>query len=177
MYILITERPLKIIRGSTDALEIPRAAVLRATAAVEQAFGLARMPDSGEKPRRLRADIISALTADAGDPDDVLASWVAGNTPIGIKAKIPTRGIFPKAADVCPLHPTSLDDAEAMSCSTEICGNYTSVDENACDTSTELKKEREKGFLMWDTSKTRLQAKVGKLVLSRVGAIVTTKPG
>ena len=35
--------------------------------------------------------LMAAITAVAGDPDDVLAGWVAGETPIGILKEIPTR--------------------------------------------------------------------------------------
>ena len=60
---------------------------------------------------------------------------------------------------------------------TELQGNYSSAESNPKETEEELANEFEKGFFLWDTSKERLEQKVGKLMLSRVGTIITHKAG
>ena len=48
-------------------------------------------------PGWVRSDLVEAITAHAGDPDNVLHKWLAGETPLGIRNEIEHRGIFPEA--------------------------------------------------------------------------------
>ena len=140
---------------------------------LEQAFQCGPQPSD---TRRVHANLMAAITKEAKDPDDVLAKWAAGNTPLGIVNEIETRGIFPPT-DAQTGDIGTLEEAENMSAWNEQVGNYSSVEENIDDVQTELKKEREKGFLRFSTSREALEKEVGKLILSRVAAVVTTKNG
>ena len=135
----------------------------------------------GTKPRkskrgRIRADLVAAMSAWAEDPDDVIAEWLSGSTPLGIKNKIQTRGIFPKSEKHGGQDAT-MEEAMAACCLTEQAGNYQSTYDHLGEVAEELSKERDKGFLVWSPEKQILQQEVGKLILSRVGAVVTTKHG
>ena len=123
---------------------------------------------------KVRADLVQAVSADAGDPDDVLPDWLRGQTPLGIVNKIPTRGIFPLAYDHAGGGAT-MEEAAAISAAAEMQGNYKSVKENLAAVEIELKRERGKGFMKWSTSKAKLKKEMGKLVISKVGAVITTK--
>ena len=120
--------------------------------------------------------IMAALIEMAQDPDDVLPAWVGGATPLGICREIETRGIFPTVTASAQQHET-LEDVEAQIWWTEAAGNYKSVDQNSKAVEDELVKELEKGYMVWAQRKEDLEYRVGKLVLSKIGAVVTVKKG
>ena len=126
--------------------------------------------------RRIRGDLLAATTELASDPDDVLAEWVRGETPIGILKEIPVRGIFPRV-DNDKGAPTSLQEAEELSPWTSLAGNYVSAEENPKEVEAELKKEFDKGFVEWSTDKTTLEDTWGPLVVSKLTAIIAEKNG
>ena len=68
-----------------------------------------------------------------------------------------------------------MEETAAISAAAESQGNYKSVQENLLDVEVELKKERTKGFMRWSRDKAKLKREVGKLVISKVGAVVTMK--
>ena len=72
---------------------------------------------------------------------------------------------------------STLDVAASMSVWNEMTGNYSSVAENEDQVAAELKKERAKGFLKWAPVENKLGKSRGRLVLPRVGAVVTWKGG
>ena len=43
-------------------------------------------------PCKVRADLVEALTKEAGDPDDVIAEWLRGETPFGYPQPNPNKG-------------------------------------------------------------------------------------
>ena len=154
-----------------DCTGLDEQMVEAARRAMEITLGLPRRDTIESK---VRADLVQALTAQAADPDDVIAEWLRGNTPIGIKNDIPCRGIFPLSRDHMGDGATA-EEATFISQATELQGNYTSVAENPEDVSAELKRERDKGFLRFAVKKETLERETGKLILSKVGAITTWK--
>ena len=95
----------------------------------------------------LWGDLLAALISDSGDPDDVIPKWVDVATPLGIRAEIEARGIFPKN-DARKTPSTSLQDAEEQAAWTPS-SNYSSYDDNRELAEKELEKEIKKGFLTW----------------------------
>ena len=82
----IVQRNAKMVQqaidraGTEQAHDLPEEVVEEARRKLEQALGL---PARQLVPRRIRDDLLAAITKLAGDPDDVLADWVRGETPWG----------------------------------------------------------------------------------------------
>ena len=157
--------------GKEDATGIPEQVVKEARDEMAKLLGvqLRKVPDNCIDPV-----LLEAVIKLAGDPDDVLPAWVSGETPLGINKEIQTRGVFPKV-EATRGHKETLEEVEAMVWQTEQAGNYRSVQENAQAVEEELAKEMEKGYMEWSSTKRKLEKRVGKLVLSKVGAVVTVK--
>ena len=94
----------------------------------------------------------------------------------GLSMRSKRGGVFP-TVDANVDNIGTLEEAGDMSAWNEHVGNYTSVDAISGDVQAELKKELDKGFMKFSTSREALEKEVGKLILSRVAAVVTTKNG
>ena len=80
----------------TEQDGFPEAMVEEARRSLEQLFGTQQR---SSVPGKVRADLVEQITKAARDPDDVIASWLRGHTPLGIKNAIQTRGVFPLSSD------------------------------------------------------------------------------
>ena len=65
--------------GKENAVDLPESLVQAAQVGLEREFNVEHRKC---EPRRIHDGLMAAITAAAGDPDDVLAGWVAGETPL-----------------------------------------------------------------------------------------------
>ena len=121
-----------------------------------------------------QAKLLRALVRAAGDPDTSIPEWLSGYTPLGIELPIQTHGIFPtlspeeSAKLVRRYAPPAVIDNEFTNYS-----SYTECQDKAVE---ELTREEQAGFVEFGP-RADLEKKLGKMALSKIGVLVTTKEG
>ena len=163
--------------GTATASAIPERIVQSAQLAIEAEFGIpAGRTGHHSSMRFLRGDILQALVTAARDPERSVPDWVDHGAPLGIVHDIPTHGIFPPVQEGGASDLSSLDEAEAFHDFSSF-ANYASFAENFMDAEQEIKRELMEQFLRWSPDLTMLEAEVGKLIPSKMAAVITEKNG
>ena len=129
------------------------------------------------------AKVFEAVLRAAGDPEVEVPKWLHEHTPLGIKCPIVPSGIFPEVEEkgVGPAISDLMDLVAGWHTQQQIAkaadadGNYSSYVENQDDAEAELQKEFDNGYFAWYPDATEAEHVHGKITLSKVGAVVTTK--
>ena len=96
--------------------------------------------------------------------------------PLGIMRRVPAHGVCPPFEDL--ENPRNkLTGVEVSTRQTPSVKNYTSLAGHHELATAELKKELEKGFLLWEQSRAALEKPIGLLFPSRMVALVKSKHG
>ena len=147
--------------GTDDATDIPDEVLDDAADIVGKTFG----KGSG-------ADLLERIMAETLDPDVDIPVWLRSYTPLGIKRAIRPRGIFPIMTDVERArqsrgYPKPFPEMAKFF-------NYNAFSENERLAMAEFKKEIAEGFVEASTDRGELEERYGRIVLSRIAAIVKT---
>ena len=133
----------------------------------------------------LQGHVFEAVLKEAGDPETEVPKWLQTFTPLGIKCPIIPTGVFPEIEEkgVGPALKDLMDlvagwhTQQKFSKESDTDGNYSSYVENQIDAENELQKEYANGYFAWYPSVAEAEHVHGKVTISKVGAVVTTKNG
>ena len=189
----LASRALNEVANSADALELARrlgtemspeeATVAqqklkeignRAAAALGKAMN---MGDTWQRtgPTGWRWKLIFHITHLARDPDKDVAQWFAGQTPLGIKKEIVSRGIFPTAG------PTKAQEASAEYLAArgeerQVSNNYKSFHDYEAESRKELDRLVQEGHLERIGPWHEVVAKWPEAIATKLATLVKQKP-
>ena len=131
----------------------------------------------------LQGHVFEAVLKEAGDPETEVTKWLQTFTPLGIKCPIIPTGVFPEIEEkgVGPALKDLMDlvagwhTQQKFSKESDTDGNYSSFVENQIDAENKLQKEYANGYFAWYPSVAEAEHEHGKVTISKVGAVVTTK--
>ena len=150
--------------GTDGATDIPEHILQEAGRELQGAFGATDSPSMLDK-----------LLREAGDPDLEIPEWLRTFAPLGLKREIRPRGVFPIMT--ATERTRQQNGYPAMVPERTPFRNYAAFDENKEAAEAEFAKEIEEGFVETTPRRDELTKKYGKVVLSRIAAIVKESAG
>ena len=130
----------------------------------------ANTPKKGRRSK-WRADLVQAYLTHAGDPERHLPGWLEEGVPTGVSCEIPASGIFPRVET----HAEATSELWRYFTTSEGGRNYKSADENAAAFSEEIRRLVKEGYVTEYPNLEALEAKLGKVIISKVAAITKTR--
>ena len=131
-----------------------------------KAFNIPQRPRGSKGPH---GQLLMAILQAAQDPDVVVGGWLLDKTPLGISQTIPANGIFPK------LSPEDATRAARNYAPADepgsLFGNYSSYTEFSDEADTELRRERQLGYMSSAATEGELQFGDQRLIPSRIAVI------
>ena len=127
----------------------------------------AKTPSKGRRSK-WRAELVRAYLKEAEDPERHLPDWLENGVPTGVQCEIPASGIFPRVET----HAEATSELWRHFASSGEGRNYKSADENAAAFSAEVERLVKEGYITKYPNLEALEAKLGKVIISKVAAIV-----
>ena len=152
------------------------AAAARLRLELASRLGIAASTAEEIGPTGHRHQLVRALTAAAGDPDVDVATWLAGETPIGIKEPVIPRGVFPQALPSAAKLESMVFYQRLRTSGNRIAGNYASFSENQGLATQELERLVAAGHLEPIGTWAEVVERWPSAMSTKIAAIVKDKP-